>query len=182
MTDLMQIDTYGVQVAPDTIQIRRMLPGPIERVWAYLTDSDLRRQWLAAGDMTLEAGAPFELTWHNDQLGVPAGDRPAELAETHSMPSRVVSVDPPHKLVIAWRDTGDVTLELEPVDGEVLLTVTHARFPSRTSLVKHSAGWHAHLDALQASISKAGLGESFWERWRRLNDEYERRVPPGQDG
>ena len=29
---------YGVVTAPDTVKIERMLPGPIERVWAYLTD------------------------------------------------------------------------------------------------------------------------------------------------
>ena len=42
-------DAYGVLTEPATLKIQRLLPGPIERVWAYLTESDLRRQWLAAG-------------------------------------------------------------------------------------------------------------------------------------
>ena len=54
-------DAWGVLSEPATLTIRRVLPGPIERVWAYLTDSDLRRQWLAAGRMELAVGAPFEL-------------------------------------------------------------------------------------------------------------------------
>ena len=36
----MNDDTYGVQTAPDTVRIERLLPGPIERLWAYLTESD----------------------------------------------------------------------------------------------------------------------------------------------
>jgi uncharacterized protein YndB with AHSA1/START domain len=43
------------------LRIQRLLPGPIERVWAYLTESDLRRQWLASGTMQLQPGASFEL-------------------------------------------------------------------------------------------------------------------------
>ena len=56
-------DPHGVLAAPGTLTIRRLLPGPIERVWAYLTDGELRRKWLAAGQMELMAGAPFELVW-----------------------------------------------------------------------------------------------------------------------
>ena len=54
------IDAYGVLIEPTTLKIQRLLPGPLERVWDYLTDSDLRRQWLAAGPMQLKVGAPFE--------------------------------------------------------------------------------------------------------------------------
>ncbi len=34
---------YGVVTAPGTVRIQRLLPGPIERIWAYLTDGELRR-------------------------------------------------------------------------------------------------------------------------------------------
>lgn len=30
------MDTYGTVIAPNTIRFERLLPGPIERVWAYL--------------------------------------------------------------------------------------------------------------------------------------------------
>ena len=49
MTDLATVDPYGVLTEPATLTIQRFLPGPVERVWAYLTESDLRRKWLAAG-------------------------------------------------------------------------------------------------------------------------------------
>ena len=62
MTVMTKPDAYGVLNAtdtstPDTLTIARLLPGPIERVWAYLTESDLRRKWLAAGEMDLTLGA-----------------------------------------------------------------------------------------------------------------------------
>ena len=51
MTDFASPSAYGVLTEPATLRIERLLPGPIERVWAYLTESDLRRKWLAAGEM-----------------------------------------------------------------------------------------------------------------------------------
>ena len=33
------MNEYGVLTEPGTVRIQRMLPGPIERVWAYLTNS-----------------------------------------------------------------------------------------------------------------------------------------------
>ena len=60
MNERVNPDAYGVLTEPATLTIQRMLPGPIERVWAYLTESDLRRKWLAAGEMEMKVGAPFE--------------------------------------------------------------------------------------------------------------------------
>jgi len=34
-------DGYGALTEPATLKIQRLLPGPIERVWAYLTESNL---------------------------------------------------------------------------------------------------------------------------------------------
>ena len=44
------------------------------------------------------------------------------------MESHVIVADPPRKLVIAWRDTGNVTFLLEPYGEAVLLTLMHAGF------------------------------------------------------
>ena len=32
-----------------TLTVERTLPGPIERVWAYLTEPDKRARWLGGG-------------------------------------------------------------------------------------------------------------------------------------
>lgn len=43
MADIAMPDAYGRLVESTTLKIERLLPGPIERVWAYLTQSELRR-------------------------------------------------------------------------------------------------------------------------------------------
>ncbi len=50
MTETATLDAYGVVTDAATLTIERLLPGPVERVWDYLTRSELRRQWLASGD------------------------------------------------------------------------------------------------------------------------------------
>ncbi|MGO4527119.1 SRPBCC family protein [Microvirga sp. 2MCAF35] len=150
MTDLATLDTYGTLSEPATLTIQRLLPGPVERIWAYLTDSDLRRQWLAAGDMDLTLGAPVELVWRNAELTDPPGARPDGFGEEHRMECRITELDPPHRLAITWGSTGGVTFTLERQGSEVLLTVIHRRVADRATLLNVSAGWHAHLDILAA--------------------------------
>ena len=106
MTKLATIDAYGVLTEPTTLKIQRMLPGPIERVWAYLTEGELRRQWLAAGHMEMKVGAPFEFVWRNDELSNPPAERPEGFPEENRMQSRITELDPPRKLAISWSDSG----------------------------------------------------------------------------
>ena len=42
MTLQRQIDDFGTISDGSTLTIQRWLPGPVERIWTYLTDSDLR--------------------------------------------------------------------------------------------------------------------------------------------
>jgi len=177
MTDLTGRGAYGVLIEPATLKIERLLPGPIERVWAYLTDNNLRRQWLAAGEMEMKVGAPFELVWRNDQLTDPPGERPPGFGEEHRMQSRITEFDPPRKLAIAWNGSGDVSFELTPKGNEVLLTVIHRRLPDRGTLLMVGAGWHMHLDILVARANGEKDPAPFWDGWSRLKKEYDRRVP-----
>src|SRR5918992_1219488 len=125
--------TRSVSYRRCTSRIQRLLPGPIERVWAYLTESDLRRQWLAAGEMEMKVGAPVELVWRNDELTNPPGQRPPGFSDEHRMQSRITEFDPPRKLAITWGSTGGVSFELKPVGAEVLLTLIHRRVPDRAT-------------------------------------------------
>ena len=171
-------DPYGSLIEPTTLKIQRRLPGPIERVWAYLTDSELRRKWLAAGKMELKVGSPFEFVWRNDELTDPPGRRPEGFAEEHRMQSRITELDPPRKIAFTWRDSGDVSIELEAKGDEVLLTLIHRRLPDRQTMLRVSAGWHSHLDVLVARVSGTADKVSFWDGWQRLTGEYDRRLPP----
>lgn len=167
---------YGQLIEPGTVKIQRLLPGPIERIWAYLVDSDLRRQWLASGEMEMRVGASFELVWCNDELTDPPGERPPEHSGEHRMESRITVLDPPHRLAFTWGRTGGVTFDLEEKGDQVLLTVTHHRLPDRSILLGVSTGWHAHLDLLVARMTGAAP-EPFWDRFSRLKQDYDGRLP-----
>ena len=55
-------------VEPGTVKLERLLPGPMERVWAYITESDKRAQWLAAGEFDLRVGGKVRLEFDNGRL------------------------------------------------------------------------------------------------------------------
>jgi uncharacterized protein YndB with AHSA1/START domain len=176
MTELATLSAYGVLTEPATFTIQRLLPGPIERVWAYLTESDMRRQWLAAGTMEMKVGAPFEFVWRNDELTDPPGQRPAGFAEEHRMQGRITELDPPRKLAINWGNASGVSFELDPKGADVLLTLTHRRLPDRETLLLVGPGWHMHLDILVARATGKDP-ESFWDGWSRLRKEYDQLIP-----
>ena len=176
MTELATRGTHGSLIEPATLKIERILPGPIERVWAYLTESDLRRKWLAAGEMPTTAGTAFELCWRNDELTNPPGERPPGFGEENRLQSQITALDPPRKLAFAWGNSGVVSFELESKGKDVLLTVIHRRLPDRPMLLMVGAGWHMHLDILVARVTGAET-EPFWDGWSRLKREYDRRLP-----
>lgn len=176
MTDMATIEAYGVLSDPMTLTIQRVLPGPAERIWSYLTDSDLRARWLAAGEMRPEAGSAFEFVWRNNELTDPPGDRPEGFGDEHRMASTVTEFDPPRRLAFTWDESGDVSIDLEPRGDRVLLTLTHRRLPRRSMLVGVGAGWHAHLDILDA-LASGETPAPFWDNWAKLRDAYEARIP-----
>ena len=120
-------DLYGVLTEPATLKIQRLLPGPIERVWSYLTKEELRRQWFASGEMEMKVGAPFELVWRNDELTSPPGERPEGFSAEHRMKTEISELDPPHRLSYVWPGAGEVTFLLETRGTDVMLTVIHSR-------------------------------------------------------
>ena len=176
MNKIMLPGSYGEEIEPSTLKLERVLPGPVERVWDYLTKSDLRRQWLASGDMQMKAGTEFEMTWRNDELTSPPGQRPEGFSEQHTAVCRILEADPPHKLSYTFGKAGEVTFTLEPQGDEVLLTLIHRRMPDRNIMFMVGPGWHAHLDILVAKMR--GLKtEPFWESWVKLKAEYAQRLP-----
>jgi len=176
MTQVTAPDAFGALGEDATLTLERMLPGSIDRVWAYLTESDLRRQWLAAGTMDMRVGAPVELVWRNNELMENPGQAPEGFGEEHRRSEQITELDPPHRLSISWGETGGVTFELEPVGDMVRFTLTHRRIPDRSIMLNVSAGWHTHLDVLAARLA----GEEpkpFWDQWASLKVEYDQRLP-----
>jgi uncharacterized protein YndB with AHSA1/START domain len=67
------------KVAPDSIRLERLLDAPIETVWRYLTEAELRRQWFMGGTDARPDGE-FELLNDHDNLS----DQPVPYPEVYA--------------------------------------------------------------------------------------------------
>jgi uncharacterized protein YndB with AHSA1/START domain len=173
------MDEFGVVTAARTVRLQRVLPGPIERVWAYLTESEKRGKWLAAGEMELRPGGRVELHFRNAEL-TPHAETPPDRfkgKEEAVLNGRITRCDPPRLLSHTWGDRGsEVTFELTPQGKDVLLVLTHRRLPDRTTMVSVAGGWHTHLGILVDHLNdREPL--PFWSTYLRLEAEYEARIP-----
>lgn len=170
---------YGEFTEPGTIRFERLLPGPIERVWAYLTESDKKAQWLAAGSIEPRIGGNVELIFKHKNLSEendPIPDKYKYMEEGTGFTGRVTQYDPPRLLSYTWgEETGEeseVTFELKPQDEKVLLVLTHRRLgDDRDVLISVGAGWHTHLGIL-ADRLKRKKPDGFWKVHNRMEKEY----------
>lgn len=175
-------DAYGEVTAPGTVRLERVLPGPIERVWEYLTDSTKRGTWLARGAMELRVGGRVEHVFRNSDLTEPDDPPPAKYAEhagESRMVGRVTACEPPRLLAYTWPEGAvetEVRFELTARGADVVLVLTHRRLASRTDMVGVAAGWHTHLGILAARLRGAKPGR-FWATHMRLEEDYERIIP-----
>lgn len=165
----------GTLADANTLRIQRRLPGPIERVWSYLSDSDLRRQWLASGTMSLQPGASFELVWRNDELSASAAERPDGFSAESRATCQFVEVEPPRRMCYIWPGVGEVSIDLESVGDEVMLTLTHRQLVGERLILNVCAGWHAHLELLVAHL-EGSKPPSLWVTWKRLCKDYEEQL------
>lgn len=174
---------YGVVAGPREMRFERLLPGPIERVWTYLVDPDLRGRWLAAGPLDQSAGGQVHLTFRHRNLSPHEAPPPsyAQMNENgHTMSGVVLACDPPRRLTITWESNGptpsEVTFELTPEGNEVLLVLTHRKLADRGEMVNVSGGWHTHLGILQDIMAERSP-RPFWGTWTGKEDEYDSRLP-----
>jgi uncharacterized protein YndB with AHSA1/START domain len=173
---------YGTVPEPGTVRLERVLPGPIERVWAYLTESEKRGKWFASGPMELRVGGKLELHFHNSQLAPPSEPVPERFQKYEGMIStgRVTRCEPPHVLSFTWDeehgDKSEVTFELTDRSGEVFLVLTHRRLANRKDMVGVASGWHVHVGVLIDQL-KGLERKPFWSAVERLEAEYDKRIP-----
>ena len=172
------MQNQGELLDPNTVRFVRLLPGPIERVWEYLTDAEKRARWLCGGETELREGGNIELVFHNALLSPEEDDPPpAEYAEMNGVMAfggRVTRCEPPHLLAHTW-DFGDehseVTYELSEEQERVLLTLTHRRLETRNEVLSVCTGWHTHLNILVAVLEESPP-PPFWRTHTALEDRY----------
>lgn len=174
---------HGVMSGAREMRFERLLPGPIERVWTYLVDPDLRGRWLAAGPLEQKVGGRVELTFRHRNLSPEETPPPAyaNMNENgHRVVNQVLACDPPRLLTITWESGGphpsEVTFELTPQGDEVLLVLTHRKLANRGEMVNVSGGWHTHLGILE-DVLVGRAARPFWAFWQGKEAEYDSRLP-----
>lgn len=177
------VGDWGFQSGPATLRFERLLPGPIERIWAYLTDAELRGRWFAGGPMELKPGGKLELKFQHKNLS-DVRDEPPEayrdMNETGFVAHlKVLKADPPRLLSYTFdeddADPSVVTFELTPEGQDVRLVLTHSNVRKRESMINYAGGWHAHLAVL--SFEAAGKPRPpFWGLWATTQGEYDKRL------
>ncbi|MDR9366539.1 MAG: SRPBCC family protein [Balneolaceae bacterium] len=176
---------YGSYIHPGTLRFERLLPGPIERVWAFLTESDKKAKWLADGDIEPRIGGKVELHFYHKNLSEeedPIPEKYREMENGASYTGRVTQWDPPRLLSYTWfeedpDDHSEVTYELIPQENDkVLLVLTHRRVGDKRNIIIGAlAGWHTHLNIL-ADCLAGNQPKGFWKVHTTVEKDYDQQV------
>lgn len=169
------MEKYGSIIAPGTLRFERSLPGPIDRVWAYLTESEKRGKWLAKGEMELFEGGKVDLHFKHQELS-PLPDIVPEkyknMEEGHHFTGTMLKVNSPHLLSFTWDGGSEVTFELSEQAGRVLMVITHRKLgDKKTTLLSVSAGWHNHVGILISNL-EGTVPAPFWKTHTELEAIY----------
>jgi uncharacterized protein YndB with AHSA1/START domain len=125
------------------VRFDRLLPGPIDQVWAALTDTARLPAWYGVGAIEPSVAGRVDLMSGHIR-GV------------------VTHWKPPHKLAYTWNvfNPGDevspypesyLTLTLGRKESEVVLTLEHLPVLDRF-LRLNALGWHSYLDMIDAAV------------------------------
>jgi uncharacterized protein YndB with AHSA1/START domain len=161
-------------IAPSTIRFERLLPGPVDRVWAYLTESKKRATWLAAGEFELRVGGRIELHFDNESLSDEAAPPGAMGAGKHTSTGKITRLEPLRLLSHTWSWQGgesEVTYELTPKGKEVLLTIHHRLPDDRPLKLAVGGGWAVHAGILADQLNGV-KPRPFWSTHDRLAQEF----------
>lgn len=142
----------GVFVDRSTVRFERLLPGPIERVWDYLTKSEFLETWLASAKADLRPGGEIALTFTFSAHDECSDSICKGIIEDY---------DPPHLLSYTWREfdaagrekpASIVRFELSAEGDDTRLILTHRKL-APNEIVGFGAGWDSHLNYLAARLS-----------------------------
>ena len=177
----------ATRINESTLQFVRILPGPIDKVWDYLTDAKKRGEWFASGPLPAKVGESFEMRFKHSDLSPHSAAPPPQMAEMdrtgHTSRNMLLAYEPPHRLAFTFggekdpAKTSEVEFRLsqegDPKDNKVRLTLTHSKIANDDIADGVSVGWHSHLDILQ-SRTEGTTPPAFWDVWRNARSLYDK--------
>jgi uncharacterized protein YndB with AHSA1/START domain len=139
--------------APSAFEIRRLLPGTPEEIFAAWTEPELMQRWMspvghAEAEVDLRVGGRFRVVMVGEGTAI---EHAGEYLE----------ISPPRYLVFTWQspytgpDHSVVTVVLEPAESGTEIVLTHERLPEEM-VVPHRDGWGRMLERL----SLAGVADT----------------------
>jgi uncharacterized protein YndB with AHSA1/START domain len=124
------------------VEFERLLPGPIERVWEFLTDTAKLPGWFGEGEIEPRAGGAVTLMGGHFR-GIVTQWKPRRLIYS-------INVLSPEETEPQYPESY-LSLALTPQGREVMLRLTH--LPVLERFEKQNAmGWHTFLDMLAAGL------------------------------
>lgn len=141
-----------VHAAGTALELRRVVPGSPDRVFAAWTDPAWIARWMtpvgtATAEVDLRVGGRFRI--------VMAGD-----GQVIEHTGEYLEVDPPRRLRFTWRSpyTGsapsEVTVTFDPVGDGTEMRLIHAHLPPGAAS-SHAGGWDRMVDGLAAELARA---------------------------
>jgi uncharacterized protein YndB with AHSA1/START domain len=162
---LIDISAPIKRLGPDAIRLERLLDAPVETVWRYLTEADLRQRWFMGGT-DAAPGGEFDLVVDHDKL---SDDKDVPYPESYAQfkgtvwHEKVVRFEPPRLLETTFQGgkNGTVTYELSPEGEKTRLVLTHRGITSGTGAQDFGSGWNSHMTVLQERLAGRAVRD-FW--------------------
>jgi uncharacterized protein YndB with AHSA1/START domain len=138
-----------------TLEIRRTIRAPRQRVFAAWTKPEELKAWHAPGplavslaEIDLRPGGSYRI-----HMRAPDGNE-------HRVSGVYREVDPPKKIVYTWGWDGDhpvknsvVTIEFHERGNATEVVLRHAGIADATERTKHESGWVAIMDKFETVYS-----------------------------
>jgi uncharacterized protein YndB with AHSA1/START domain len=146
--------TRDAEQSESTLEVRRTIAAPRERVFNAWTRAEELRRWFAPGPLTtavadvdLRVGGRYRVTM-----------RGADGVE-HTVTGVYQVIDPPQRLVYTWRWEGKpsagestVTVEFRDRGDSTEIVLRHEGLPNEKEIAEHSHGWNGCLEKLEKAL------------------------------
>ena len=154
----------------NSLQVKRLIRAPRERVFAAWTEAAQIKNWfgpancrVANAQIDLRVGGQYRFEVSSEEMG------------TLAVRGEYREVNAPSKLVFTWQWEDDedwagvvstVTVEFAEMTGGTEVVITHTGLPSAESAGRHGHGWDGSLDKLAAGAAAlaelCGPGRFIW--------------------